>query len=127
MKKKTQQIYTIAVMAVLIFGLSLFAVLKPAGDFSESERRPLEQLPELSIKTLLNGDFMDSFENYTNDQFPMRDTFRAVKALTKYYLFGLSDNNELYFADGHVAKLDFPINQESLDHASDSPNFMKPI
>ena len=119
MKKKTQQIYTIVVMAVLIFGLSLFAVLKPAGDFSESERRPLEQLPELSIKTLLNGDFMDSFENYTNDQFPMRDTFRAVKALTKYYLFGLSDNNELYFADGHVAKLDFPINQESLDHASD--------
>ena len=119
MKKKTQYIYTIIVMAVLIFGLSLFAVLKPAGDFSESERRPLEQLPELSIKTLLNGDFMDSFENYTNDQFPMRDTFRAVKALTKYYLFGLSDNNELYFADGHVAKLDFPINQESLDHASD--------
>ena len=122
MKKKTQQIYTIVVMAVLIFGLSLFAVLKPAGDFSESERRPLEQLPELSIKTLLNGDFMDSFENYTNDQFPMRDTFRAVKALTKYYLFGLSDNNELYFADGHVAKLDFPINQESLDHASDRFN-----
>ena len=122
MKKKTQQIYTIVVMAVLIFGLSLFAVLKPAGDFSESERRPLEQLPELSIKTLLNGDFMDSFENYTNDQFPMRDTFRAVKALAKYYLFGLSDNNELYFADGHVAKLDFPINQESLDHASDRFN-----
>ena len=122
MKKKTQQIYTIVVMAVLIFGLSLFAVLKPAGDFSESERRPLEQLPELSIKTLLNGDFMDSFENYTNDQFPMRDTFRAVKALAKYYLFGLSDNNELYFADGHVAKLDFPINQESLDHAADRFN-----
>ena len=122
MKKKTQQIYTIVVMAVLIFGLSIFAVLKPAGDFSESERRPLEQLPELSIKTLLNGDFMDNFENYTNDQFPMRDTFRAVKALAKYYLFGLSDNNELYFADGHVAKLDFPINQESLDHASDRFN-----
>ena len=119
MKKKTQQIYTIVVMAVLVFGLSLFAVLKPAGDFSESERRPLEQLPELSIKTLLNGDFMDNFENYTNDQFPMRDTFRAVKALAKYYLLGLSDNNELYFADGHVVKLDFPINQESLDHAAD--------
>lgn len=119
MKKKTQQIYTIVVMVVLVFGLSLFAVLKPAGDFSESERRPLEQLPELSIKTLLNGDFMDNFENYTNDQFPMRDTFRAVKALAKYYLFGLSDNNELYFADGHVVKLDFPINQESLDHAAD--------
>ena len=122
MKKKTQYIYTIIVMAVLIFELSLFAVLKPAGDFSESERRPLEQLPELSVETLLNGDFMDNFENYTNDQFPMRDTFRAVKALAKYYLFGLSDNNELYFADGHVAKLDFPLNMESLEYASDRFN-----
>ena len=118
MKKKTEYIYTIIVAAVLIFGLSLFAVLKPADDFSESERRPLEKLPELSVKTLLNGDFMDKFENYTNDQFPLRDTFRSVKALARYYLFGLSDNNELYFADGHVAKLDFPINQESLDYAA---------
>lgn len=118
MKKKTEYIYTIIVMALLIFGLSLFAVLKPAGDFSESERRPLEQLPELSIKTLLNGDFMDNFEDYTNDQFPFRDTFRSVKALAQYYLFGLSDNNELYFADGHIAKLDFPINQDSLDYAA---------
>lgn len=118
MKKKTEYIYTIIVAAVLIFGFSLFAVLKPADDFSESERRPLEKLPELSVKTLLNGDFMDKFENYTNDQFPLRDTFRSVKALARYYLFGLSDNNELYFADGHVAKLDFPINQESLDYAA---------
>ena len=118
MKKKTEYIYTIIVAAVLIFGLSIFAVLKPADDFSESERRPLEKLPELSVKTLLNGDFMDKFENYTNDQFPMRDTFRSVKALARYYLFGLSDNNELYFAEGHVAKLDFPINQESLDYAA---------
>ncbi|MBR3962710.1 MAG: hypothetical protein IKK14_04200 [Oscillospiraceae bacterium] len=118
MKKKTEYIYTIIVAAVLIFGLSIFAVLKPADDFSESERRPLEKLPELSVKTLLSGDFMDKFENYTNDQFPLRDTFRSVKALARYYLFGLSDNNELYFADGHVAKLDFPINQESLDYAA---------
>ena len=119
MKKKTQQIYTIIVTAVLIFGLSVFAVLKPATDFSESERRPLEQLPELSVKTLLNGDFMDNFENYTNDQFPMRESFRAVKALAKYYLFGLSDNNELYFTNGHIAKLDFPIDQDSLDYAAE--------
>ena len=78
--------FTFPFLTLFYFGLSLFAVLKPAGDFSESERRPLEQLPELSIKTLLNGDFMDNFENYTNDQFPMRDTFRAVKALAKYYV-----------------------------------------
>lgn len=119
MKKKTEYIYTVAVMAMLIFGLAFWAVLKPADDFSESERRPLEQLPELSVKTLLNGDFMENFEDYTNDQFPMRDAFRSVKALAQYYLFGLSDNNGLYFADGQIAKLDFPLDEESLSNAKD--------
>ena len=103
-------------MAVLIFGLSLFAVLKPATDFSESERRPLDKLPELSIKTILNGDFMNNFEDYTLDQFPLRDTFRSVKAMAQYYLFGLSDNNGLYFADGHIAKLDPSLDDKSIQY-----------
>ena len=72
MKKKTEYIYTAVIMAVLIFGFSIWAVLKPMDDFSESERRPLDKLPELSIKTILNGDFMDNFEDYTLDQFPLR-------------------------------------------------------
>ena len=119
MKKKTQQIYTIALMAVLIFGLSVWAVLKPADEFSESERRPLEQFPELSAKTLLNGDFMENFEDYTNDQFPMRDTFRSIKALAQYYLFGLKDNNGLYYTEGQIAMLNFPLHEESLAYAKD--------
>ena len=119
MKKKTQQIYTIIVAAVLIFGLSIWAVLKPADDFSESERRPLEKLPELSVKTLLNGDFMENFEDYTNDQFPIRDTFRSVKAIAQYYIFGLKDNNSLYYTEGQVAKLDFPLHEDSLAYAKD--------
>ncbi|MBR2042482.1 MAG: hypothetical protein IJ945_08965 [Oscillospiraceae bacterium] len=124
MKKKTEYIYTVIVAAVLIFGLSFWAVLKPADDFSESERRPLEKLPELSVKTLLNGDFMENFEDYTNDQFPMRDTFRSVKALAQYYLFGLKDNNGLYYVDGQIAMLDFPLDEESLDYAKERFDYL---
>jgi hypothetical protein len=119
MKKRTEYIYTAVLMAVLIFGLSVFAVLKPADEFSESERRPLDQFPELSVETILNGKFMDNFEDYTNDQFPLRDAFRSVKALSRYYLFGLSDNNELYFTEGHIAKLDFPLDEDSINYAAD--------
>ena len=122
MKKRTEYIYTALVAAVLIFGFCIFAVLKPLDDFSESERRPLEKFPELSIKTILNGDFMDNFEDYTLDQFPLRDGFRSIKALAQYYLFGLSDNNDLYFADGHVAKLDFPLDENSVNYAADRFN-----
>lgn len=119
MKKRTEYIYTAVLMAVLIFGLAVFAVLKPDTGFSGSERRPLEQLPELSVETILNGNFMDNFEDYTNDQFPFRDFFRSVKALSRYYLFGLSDNNELYFAEGHIAKLDFPLDEDSINYAAE--------
>lgn len=122
MKKKTEYIYTAVIMAVLIFGFSIWAVLKPMDDFSESERRPLDKLPELSIKTILNGDFMNNFEDYTLDQFPLRDTFRSVKAVAQYYLFGLSDNNGLYFADGHIAKLDPSLDDKSIQYAADRFN-----
>ena len=119
MKKRTEYIYTAVLAAVLIFGLSIWAVLKPADEFSESERRPLDKLPELSINSILSGKFMDDFEDYTNDQFPMRDFFRSIKAVTKYYIFGLSDNNELYIADGQIAKLEFPLDEKSLEYASE--------
>lgn len=117
MKKKTEYIVTVVLMAVLIFGFFAFAVLKPADDFSESERRPLDKFPKFSFSTVVKGDFMDGFESYTLDQFPLRDAFRSVKAMARYYLFGLSDNNDLYFADGHVAKLDFPVDEKSLEYA----------
>lgn len=119
MKKKTEQIYTVVLMAVLIFGLALWAVLKPADEYSESERRQLDKFPNVTLETIFNGSFMDNFEGYTLDQFPMRDTFRSVKALSQYYLFGLSDNNGLYVAEGQIAALDFPLNEDSLDYAAD--------
>ena len=117
MKKKTEYIYTTVLIAVLIFGLAIFAVLKPASEYSESERRPLKQLPELSAATIMNGSFMENFEDYTNDQFPLRDAFRSVKAMAQYYLFGLSDNNGLYFTEGQIAALNYPLNENSLSYA----------
>lgn len=122
MKKRTEYIFTAVLMAVLIFGFFVFAVLKPADDFSESERRPLEKLPEISVGSILKGDFMEGFEDYTLDQFPLRDTFRSIKAVARYYLFGLSDNNGLYFAEGHVAKLDFPLDENSVGYAAERFN-----
>ena len=81
MTKKTQNIYTVVVAAVLVFGLAFWAVLKPADEFSESERRPLDQLPELSLKTLLNGNFMDKFENQKSfGEPPRRSKYNRLTA-----------------------------------------------
>lgn len=110
------------VMAVLIasfLGLSIYSWVKPANQFSDSERRALEQFPELSVKSILSGEFMADFEDYTLDQFPFRDGFRNIKAVVASYLFGQSDNNDIYMEDGYVSKMEYPLNDDSIRRAGE--------
>ena len=104
-------------LVVLWLGLTAFAWFGPVKDISESERRPLAQMPEIQLETLLDGKFMSKFESFTLDQFPLRDTFRQLKSLFHYYVMGYSDNNDIYIADGYAAKLEYPLSQTSLDNA----------
>ena len=89
----------------------------PVKDISESERRPLEQMPQITMETLLDGKFMSKFESFTLDQFPLRDTFRQIKSLFHCYALNQADNNDIYVADGYAAKLEYPLSQESVDYA----------
>ena len=105
------------VILVLWLGLCVTAWARPSDEISESERRKLQQFPAVSVKELLSGDWMEDFESYTLDQFPLRDAFRRVKALTHYNLLGQKDNNGIYIADGYAAKLEYPLNEKSLNNA----------
>ncbi len=114
---KYKNIIIISVMAVMLFGLSLCFLLKEPDDFSESERRVLSKFPELTADTIMSGEFMADFEVYTQDQFPWRDQMRSLKAVTVLGVFNQSDNNDIYVADGHVSKLEYPLRSEMLDNA----------
>ena len=107
-----------AILALWLL-LCVTAWVRPSDEISESERRKLQQFPAVSVKELLSGDWMEDFESYTLDQFPFRDTFRRVKALAHYNLLGQKDNNGIYIADGYAAKLEYPLNENSLNHALD--------
>ena len=109
--------FNVIILAALWLALTGLAWFSPAEDISESERRKLAQFPELSIETVLGGDFMTDFEDYTLDQFPLRDTFRQLKALFHYNVLGQKDNNDIYVADGYAAKLEFLLNQGSVSNA----------
>lgn len=116
MDKKRNRRYVIFI-AVLFFGLTLFAWIKPADEFSATERRPLDQLPEISVQSIFSGKFMQEFEEFTLDQFPLRDVFRSIKAMTHLYVFGQSDNNDVYIADGYVSKMDYSLSDKAMDNA----------
>lgn len=111
-------------LVALWIALTGFAWFGPAKEISESERRPLEQMPEISAETLLSGKFMSKFESYTLDQFPLRDTFRQLKSLFHYYVLNQADNNDIYVTDGYAAKLEYPLNQNSLEYALDKFQFV---
>ena len=93
------------------------AWLRPADASSDSERRPLEQFPELSGETLLKGEFMKDFADYAVDQFPLRDSFRTLNAYLTYYLLGQKDNNGIYLHDGYAAKMEYPMDETSINNA----------
>ena len=98
-------------------GLAGWLWFGPKTEFSDAERRPLAEAPELNKETLLNGSFMKEFESYTLDQFPMRDDFRQLKSMFHYYVLRQKDNNDIYVEDGYAAKLEYQVEQEAVDHA----------
>ena len=116
---KTRTILTIAVLGVFLAAFTLWTVFKPADAASDAERRSLAQLPDLTGQSLLSGTFADRFEDYATDQFPLRDEFRTLKALTATGLLRQRDNNGLYRVGDHLAKLEYPMNTASLDHAAE--------
>lgn len=112
-----------ALALLLTLGAALLTLtaafwLTPTAEYSESERRALADFPPLSAETLLSGKFMDEFEKYAQDQFPLRDGFRRLKALAELRLFRQSDNNGYYQADGHISRLEYPLQEGMLDYAA---------
>lgn len=107
-----------ALLLVILWGaLTAFAWFAPAKESSDSERRLLAQFPAFTGKNILSGKFMSDFEDYATDQFPLRDGFRGIKALTHRYALLQADNNDIYLADGYLVKQEYPLNQESVDNA----------
>ena len=111
--------YSALLLAVLWAGLTAFAWFGPRREVSESERRPLAQMPQLELDSVVKGSFMEAFEEYSLDQFPMRDSFRTLKGLFHTYVLGQRDNNGIYIAQGYAAKQEYPLKEASLRHAAD--------
>ena len=111
--------YSVILVLILWAGLTAFAWFGPQREISDSERRPLAQMPEISLDSVFQGSFMEAFEEYSLDQFPMRDGFRTLKALFHTHILGQKDNNGIYIAEGNAAKQEYPLDEASLRHAVD--------
>ena len=112
---KTRNIILISVVASCFVLLAGIAFFKPDSEYSKTERRNLKQQPELTVESVLSGRFMSEFEAYGLDQFPFREQFRSLKAVTSLKL----DNNDLYVEDGSIVKMEYPLKEDSLKRAGE--------
>lgn len=119
MSNRAYNIYTVIVVSILFLSISLACLFSPEKDYSESERRALAGFPSVSLQTLANGQFMNEFTDYSLDQFPLRDGFRRIKAVSQYNVFRFRNNNGIYISDGHAAKIVYPLKDDSVINAAD--------
>lgn len=125
MNSKIKNIIMTVVFSVFLLFVSIICLATPPKQYSESERRELAKFPVATTETVINGDFSTDFESYTVDQFPSRDAMRSIKTFIATKILGKADNNGLFYADGHISKIDTVENEEMMLHAKERFEFIK--
>ena len=118
-ERKNKGILTVIIIGVMFYGYAILCYIKPAQDISEVERRPLAQRPAISVEGLLSGEYMDEFEEYAVDQAPYRQQLRSAKVMYQSIAMRKLDNNGMYLSNGYISKLDYPLNESSVDYATE--------
>lgn len=82
--------------------LSALTFILPKKEYSETEKRYLEKFPEISVSSVLNGEFQEKFERYVSDHIPGRNFFVG---LNSYFSLAMGRNtaSDIYFCkDGYL-------------------------
>ncbi len=118
MKNWDKNRLAVNVIAIFFFLLTLACWFLPKKAFSDSERRELAKLPEISPSNIADGGFMTGFETYSADHFPFRDDMRTLKALFNRYIFRRADSSGIYITDGYAVKTVYPLDPDSVNYAA---------
>jgi len=108
----------VMLMSLFFWGMFLWTTFTDTPDYSDSERRVLASFPEMSVETVLSGEFADDFEKYAVERFPGRDTWRSINAYASKVLLQ-KDNNGIYTYGGHISKMEYPMDERMMNHALD--------
>lgn len=98
-----------------LFAFFILSLIIPDTYISSQERRKMAQAPSLSASSILNKSAMQQFNNYVQDQFPFRYTFKELDSYFKLDMLRKSDIDNMYIYDGYVIKQEYPLNLKSVE------------
>ena len=90
------------IISLLTVSFSIMFIFSDKKEFSENEFRYLEKKPVFSVDRLLNGKFISSVENYTNDHFPFRDFWVYLRSIVNIGVNQKLINNVYIAKDGFL-------------------------
>lgn len=99
---KKYSFFVAVLFCLFIFGFGIAHFVLADREFSQQENRYLSQFEAPTLSTLKSGEFMEDFEDYIVDQFPLRDGWIKLKAFCEKAV-GKQENNGVYLgADGQT-------------------------
>lgn len=99
--------------------LPVAAMLLPDKSVSRTERRTLEQMPEISLASLTDGSYATKLEAYFLDQFPGRDIFRSLRAEAETRLLGKMDSDGYYRAGDGIYQLETETKEKNITRVAE--------
>lgn len=122
MQDKTKNIIITIGFVIIIVAIFLINLIAEDKAISTSERRKLAQFPEITFSKILNGNVMDKWEKYVEDQFVERDLFRGIKSFWSMKIFAQKDNNKLFEKDDAIYKMEYPLNENNAQKSAQKIN-----
>lgn len=114
MKHKKEHIITMSVFCTFLVAMLLFYIALPKSDFSELEKRNLQDFPAVSLESIADGKFGNDIETYLADHMPFRDFFVS---LNSYFdlITGRQPSSDIYLTkDKALTEAPARLNEDSL-------------
>jgi hypothetical protein len=99
MKHKKSDLLLCILFCGFLFGMLALYLVLPTGDFSEKEKRYLEETPSLTWQTLTSGEFGEDVESWMADHIPGRDFLVGFQAYLDLFT-GKQATKDIYLAQG---------------------------
>lgn len=105
---------TVILFLTFIFSVPIINILTKDKLISEIENKILTQFPKISLEDIKNKEFMQNFDSYVLDQFPLRNEFIKFKNLYSY-IIGQREFKDVYVSKNNRLLEKYTFNKEIID------------